>query len=187
MPHMPDHLSFSADMLKIHQNADAPRFTRIAQPELVKLANTRLQKDFLPIFTTNMELTSRKPYDDKLGLMDVYMPGRWDTTSNLIFMEAIVQGQSIGEWDGTAVYAHFTPTTSGQHLIAVHFTGFQTTMRLHGPWGTTTATTATTSDAGAVMALANAMAGQSIYFTVDCVVPNNLAGTGYIEAIEAFN
>jgi hypothetical protein len=53
--------------------------------------------------------------------------------------------------------------------------------------GTTTATTATTSDVGAVLALANAVAGQSIYFAVDCVAPNNLSGIGYIEAIEAFN
>ena len=179
--------AFAALQLDTHKTVDTPKINRLTHPQLLQLANTRLQKQFLPVFSTVMELTPRKPFDQTLGLMDVYMPGRWDTTSNLIFMDAIVQGQQAGEWAGSAVYAHFTPTTSGQHLIAVHFTGFQATMRLHGPWGTATAATATVHDAGAVLAFAEATVGTSIFFTIDCVVPNNLPGIGYIQAVEAFN
>ena len=177
----------TAKQLEIHKSVDAPKIGRLTHPQLLQLASTRLQKPFLPTFSTVMDLTARNPYDKILGSMDIFQPGRWDTASNLIFMGAIVQGKLAGEWTGSAAYAHFTPITSGQHLIAVHFTGFQTTMRLHGPWGTATATTSTVHDAGAVIVFAQAAAGTSIYFTIDCIVPGNLPGIGYLQAVEAFN
>jgi hypothetical protein len=110
------------------------------------------------------------------------MPGRWDTGSNLIFMDTMRQvGPSPGEWEGSAAYIRFAPPSSGTFLIVGHFTGYQTTMHLRGPWGETTAYIAETSDSGVV--LAQWTGDQEFDFTLTCTVPNNDYGLGYIESI----
>lgn len=83
-----------------------------------------------------MRLTCRAPWQDGIGGMDFYQPGRWDTESDMVFMTAIVDGPSPGMWDGTAGYAHFTPPAPGNYLVAWLFTGNGTTASMYGPWGT---------------------------------------------------
>src|SRR5262245_5649628 len=86
-----------------------------------------------------MTLTARHPHDPA-GLMDVYHPGRWDCSSNLVFMDVIRQvGPSVGEWDGSVVYAQFKAPSNGTYLVVGNFSGYQITLNLNGPWGKTTA------------------------------------------------
>ena len=177
----------AAPSLEIHRAGNGPTFTRLSQAQVADLVKLRLPQFPIIQLSTSMDLTARQPFDGNSGRMDVYKPGRWDTSQNLIYMDAIVQGSLVGEWDGSVVYAQFTPTTAGAHLIAVHFSGVQATMRLNGPWGVTTAATETVNDPGVVLASWEAAAGKTIFFTVDCVVPNNLPGLGYIDSIQAFN
>ena len=113
------------------------------------------------------------------------MPARWDTSSNLIFMETIRQvGPSPGEWEGSAASVNFKPPSAGTFLIVGNFTGYETTMHLHGPWGETTAYTALTSDSEAVLALWTG--DQELWFDMNCTAPDNGYRIGYIESIQVF-
>jgi hypothetical protein len=156
---------------------------RLSPARLTDLAAELAKKPVVFLPQALMELTPRYPYDAKHGNVDVYMPGRWDTTSNLIFMDAIVQLGGPGEWEGSVAYIEFKPASTGTFLIVGNFTGYQTTFHLHGPWGDNTAYTALTSDSGVVMAL---WAGGELEFTLNCTVPNNEYGIGYIESIQVF-
>jgi hypothetical protein len=95
-----------------------------------------------------MDLTARRPYDEVAGLMDFYEPGRWDSKYNTVMMSGIKIGPTPGQWDGTVGYIQFKAPKAGTYLIVVHFTGYQITMKLSGPWGTAIGTTATASDPG---------------------------------------
>lgn len=174
-------------LLKKRQKVKAPRVKRISWANLSKLVRDITADPFITFSKDPvMEISPRHPYDP-LGLMDVYKPGRWDCTSNLLFMETIVTGGSPGVWDGTVVYANFKATQAGAYLIVGNFSGYQITMQLHGPWGNNTAYTATTSDRGAVIALWTASAAnQSVYFTMNCITGNNQLGMGYLESIQVF-
>jgi hypothetical protein len=164
---------------------EAPTVKRLSQAQLVEAASGLAKKPFKEAPKALMELTARSPFDATHGNIDVYAPGRWDTSWNLIFMDAIRQvGPSVGEWEGSAAYIYFKPPSSGTFLIVGHFTGYQTTMHLNGPWGENTAYTAKTSDSGAVTALRDASA--EFEFTMHCTVPDNGYGIGYIESVQAF-
>jgi hypothetical protein len=161
---------------------EAPTVHRLSHAELADRASDLAER---PVTLLReplvLELTARHPYDEH-GNIDVYKPGRWDTSSNQILMDTIRQvGPSPGEWEGSAAYIDFKPPSSGTYLIVAHFTGYQTTMHLRGPWGDTTAYTAQTSDSGAVVAL---WTGQEVNFTMDCRVPDNGYGIGVIESIQ---
>ena len=174
-------------LLKKRQKVKAPKVKRLSWPNLSKLVKEITADPYL-VFSKNpvMEISPRHPYDP-LGLMDVYKPGRWDCSSNLLFMETIVTGSSPGMWEGTVVYANFKATQAGTYLIVGNFSGYKITMQLHGPWGNSTAYTATTSDKGAVLALWTATAAnQSVYFTMNCITGNNQLGMGYLESIQVF-
>ena len=110
------------------------------------------------------------------------MPGRWDTTSDLIFMDTIVHTGTEGEWSGSAAYIAFRPPAPATYLIVVHFTGAEITMHLTGPWGENTAYTESTADAGAVVAL---WTGGEASFGLHCT-DNNDYSLGYIESIQVF-
>jgi hypothetical protein len=129
-----------------------------------------------------LELSARRPYDAVHGLMDVYMPGRWDTTSDLIFMTPIVTGSSPGEWTGSVAYIQFIPDSPGTYLVLCNFTGFETTAHLHGPWGETTAFTAETTDNGVVSAVWDGSGGTNLFFTVNFTA----SILGYIRSIQVF-
>ena len=175
------------DQLQLHTTVEAPRVASLTRTEVVELAKTRLNRPFVPIFSTYMQLSARQPYDAVNGNVDVYMPGRWDTSSDLIFMDAIVQGAQVGEWTGSAAYVRFNAQTSGNHLIAVNFTGADITMRLNGPWGTATANATSVSTSFVVLAEWSVTAGEPLFFTIDCVNASNLPDLGYIKSIQAFN
>jgi hypothetical protein len=166
---------------------DVPQFTRAGQDTLADMAS---DLGVGPGIVFNeallMELSARQPYDANHGNIDVYKPGRWDTSSNLIFMDTIRQvGPSPGEWDGSASYIEFTPPSNGTYLIVGNFTGYQTTAHLIGPWGENTGYTAQTSDSGVVVALY--ATDQQFQFNLNFTAPNNGYGLGYIESIQVFS
>jgi len=162
---------------------EAPVIRRVEGARLTELASELAKRPLVPVPAAVMELTARTPWVAH-GNVDVYRPGRWDTSSNLIFMDTIRQvGPSVGEWDGSVAYVEFKPPSAGTYLIVVHFTGYQTTAYLNGPWGQNTAYTAAVTDSGVVLGLWTAGQGE---FTLHFTVPNNEYGLGYIESIQAF-
>ena len=127
-------------------------------------------------------LTPRHPYDESSkARIDSYHPGRWDTESDLVYMSPIVQtGPSPGEWDGTVIYASLPNLGTGVYLVSGIFSGYDITMSLHGPWGTTTAYNAVTSTTTSVLATATVNTG--LFFTLNC----KGTGLGYLSAIEIY-
>lgn len=165
--------------------ADAPKVQKVGMERLAVLATEVAKKQVKPGPTAIMTLSARVPYDAARGNIDVYKPGRWDTTSNLIFLDTIRQvGQSVGEWEGSVAYIEFKPPSNGTYLIVGHFTGYQTTMHLNGPWGEITAYTAETSDAGTVVAVWTG--SQPFQFTMLCKTADNGYSIGYIESIQVY-
>ncbi|OBH40401.1 hypothetical protein [Mycobacterium mantenii] len=133
-----------------------------------------------------LDLTARHPYADA-GYADFYQPGRWDCESDLVYMESIHQtGSSPGEWDGTAAYARFKPAQTGTYIVVVNFSGYQQTMSLYGPWGTTTAYCATTSDSAATTAIWNGTAGQSLFCTFSSRADSGYSGIAYLLSFQIF-
>ena len=170
-----------------HKVAERPVVKRATPSQLIAHAAKLAKRNISVLAAPTMELSARHPYDPA-GLIDVYKPGRWDCTSNLLFMDTIVStGPSPGEWDGTVAYARFKAPANGVYLVVAHFSGYQTTMAVHGPWGTNTAYTASTSDVGTVISLWDATAGEDLGFTLNCTAPGGEASVGYLESIQVFN
>src|SRR4051812_28943230 len=169
--------------------ADAPTVERLTDARLGELGSELLDRPVMPGAQAALELSARHPYDDARGNVDVYRPGRWETTDGgpggLMYMEAVRHGPQAGEWEGSVAYVEFRPPSSGTYLVVGHFTGYQTTMHLNGPWGESTAYTPTTSDSGAVTAFL-AADGTSLNFTLHCEAPDNGWGMGYIESIQVY-
>lgn len=139
--------------------SDSPpdvRPARLAEPTLRQLASQRLVdmpeakslsraqlKKLEPAFaaapspTVVMSLSARKPFGQR-GSIDVYRPGRWDCSSDQVFLDPIVV-HSPGVWDGSVVYGSFKAPTTKAYLLAVHFYGADLTVHLSGPFGDTTA------------------------------------------------
>jgi hypothetical protein len=166
--------------------AEVPQFTRVSQDALAEIASgLGVAPGIVLRETLVMELTARQPYDATYGNIDVYQPGRWDTTENLIFMDTIVQtGPDPGEWDGSASYITFKPASDGSYLCVGNFSGSAITAQLDGPWGQTTAYTATASDSGVVTAMYST--GQLFEFNLNFTAAGNNYGIGYIESIQVF-
>lgn len=163
------------------RSVEFPSVTRVSLEQLAKLITPLTDKPVKAPKTPLMELSCRRPFDETFGNIDVYRPGRWDTTSDLIYMSSIIQtGPSPGEWDGSVVYGSFKAPTAGTYLVVGNFSGYDCTMRLNGPWGTTTAYTAETSDSGAVLALWTG--DGSLWFTMSCTG----GYIGYLESIQVF-
>lgn len=157
--------------------------SKLSREALADKVSTAHQRTLSLTDPALLNLTARHPYD-AAGHMDYYMPGRWDTEIDLVFMDAIVNGKSPGMWEGTAGYIQFTAPTSGDFLVAVHFSGYQTTMELNGPWGTNTARTATPQDEAAVLALWSGKAGDGLYCTISCKEDSGSYGIGYLKSFE---
>lgn len=164
-----------------HLAVDTPSIERISRAQVAQLAK-KVSNERMDVSTTPvLELSARHPFDAARGRIDSYHPGRWDTESNLVYMTAIHQvGPSVGEWDGTVIYAMFDAPASGTYLIVGNFSGHDCTMRLSGPWGQTEAHTATTSDPGAVMA--SWSGSGALFFTMTC--QGSLMG--YLESLQVF-
>ena len=166
---------------------ETPAIKRTSQAQLIAHAAKFAKRSINALAAPTMELSARHPYDPA-GLIDVYKPGRWDCTSNLLSMDTIVMtGPSPGEWEGTVAYGTFKAPANGTYLVVAHFSGYQTTMELHGPWGNNTAYTATTSDTGVAISLWTANAGDNLSFTLNCTAPGGQASIGYLESIQIFN
>jgi hypothetical protein len=156
---------------------------RIGDALLAALVADRLDRG---LGTPVIELTARHPFADN-GWIDVYQPGRWDCESDAVYLSSIVQvGPSPGEWDGSVCYARFTATAAGTYIVVVNFTGYQQTMSLNGPWGTTTAHTATTSDAGTTTALWTANAGDTLFCTFSSRSDSGYAGLSFLDSFQVF-
>ena len=93
----------------VRESIEAPSFDRVSHTQLAEAASELAKTPIKPGPTALLELSARHPYD-ALGNIDVYKPARWDTSSNLIFMDSIRQvGESVGEWEGSAAYIEFKP------------------------------------------------------------------------------
>jgi hypothetical protein len=173
---------FTADALKERVKAKSPRVAVVAREKLIELASKLSAKTVKISGTPAMALTARHPHDPA-GFMDVYHPGRWDCESNLVFMEAIKQvGPSVGEWDGSVVYARFTAPSTGSYLVVGNFSGYQITLNMQGPWGNNTAYCPTTSDHGQATALWAGTAGKTLFFTASMTGPI----MGYLESLQIY-
>ena len=98
-------------------------------------------------------------------------------------MDVIRQvGASVGEWEGSVVYARFNAPSNGTYIVVANFSGYQITMNLHGPWGNSTAYCPTTSDHAQATALWAGTAGKTLFFSI------NLTGPiiGYLEPVQVF-
>ena len=175
------HGSLRGSTPETHVSIDVPLLHRVSGARIAELASELAHEDIAATGPALLELTARRP-DHPLGNLDVYMPGRWDTTSDLIFMDTIVQTGPAGEWVGSAAYIGFRPEAAATFLVVGHFTGQEITMHLTGPWGENTAYTASTSEAGAVVAL---WTGGEASFGMHCT-DNNEYSIGYIESVQVF-
>jgi hypothetical protein len=114
-----------------------------------------------------LELSARRPYSDK-GLIDGLWVGRWDTTSDQIFMDPIVStGPSVGEWKGTVIYGRFKAPTSANYRVAVNFYGYSISMRLSGPWGSSVVSSFDNTPT-LLSGECPAAAGETVWFTLSC-------------------
>lgn len=137
--------------------------------------------------TLVLDLTARHPYADA-GYMDMFHPGRWDCESDLVYMTSIHQvGATPSEWDGTAAYARFTAPAAATYIVVVNFSGYQQTMSLNGPWGTSTAYTPTTSDTAAATALWTGTAGQTLYCTFSSKADGGDSGIAFLDSFQVYN
>jgi hypothetical protein len=100
-----------------------------------------------PSPTVVLSLSARKPFG-RTGLIDVYKPGRWDCSSDLLFLDPIVVS-APGVWTGSVVYGTFTAPTKKTYLLVVHFYGADITLHMDGPFGTITAHSQNNSAAAA--------------------------------------
>jgi hypothetical protein len=140
----------------------------------------------LNLGTLELDLTARHPHADA-GLMDFYAPGRWDCTYDLVYMMSIHQvGPSVGEWEGTVGYARFKAPAEAAYIVVVNFSGYEQTMGLYGPWGVTTAYSATTSDSPSTVALWNGTAGQDLYCEFSSRSNDGYSGIAYLNSFQVF-
>jgi len=161
-----------------HILIQSPKVERFTKKKLEELTTKHLNKNDLLSIVDVLELSAQNPYN-AIGNMDFYKPGRWDTSSNLVFMDVIVNGPLPGEWEGTVGYVHFTAPADGTYVVFIYFTGYQTTMLAYGPWGTIEASTATTDDTGLLLAVWSGNAGDNLYFNINCYGPV----IGYLESV----
>jgi hypothetical protein len=114
-----------------------------------------------------LELSARHPWDDA-GLIDGYHVGRWDSSTDTIYMSPIVQtGPTIGEWDGTVLYGKFTAPAAGTYQIVATFYGWQITMRLSSPAAPALATSVENAPT-TVSTQVTLAAGQKTWFNLNC-------------------
>ena len=159
---------------------------QVSRLPLERLANIVKGKQGRDLGEVALELTARHPWAPT-GYADFYAPGRWDCESDLVYMSAIHQvGASVGEWEGTVGYARFTAPAQGSYIVVVNFSGYQQTMRLNGPWGTSTAHSATTSDSAAATAIWDGAAGQVLYCTFSSRSDSGFAGIAYLDSMQIF-
>jgi hypothetical protein len=175
-------LAQSIAQLNSHRVVKAPAVKNQSVASLAAAAAQIITQGGVPALMPTMELSARHPYDPA-GRMDVYMPGRWDCKYDLLFMDALVTGPGSGEWNGTICYVTFTTPANGNYLVAANFSGYQITMRLAGPWGESTAYSATPSAHTAVTSLWTGSAGELLEFSLHCTGGGVI---GYLKSVQIF-
>jgi len=163
--------------------AAAPKKVNTLSPsKLAVLAGKVANWKGIPALTPLMELTARHPYDPA-GSMDFFEPGRWDCTYDLVFMMPRLDGPCNVVWGPSCAYVAFKAPANGTYLVAANVTGYKVTMKMQGPWGDSTAYSATTSSAAAVTAIWPATAGQNLYFTL---IISAGTSVGYLKSFQMF-
>ena len=167
--------------LKEQKELVAERQPLISEADLAKVVS-QLTKD-QAVLNAMMQLSARQPYDAVLGSVDMYQPGRWDTSLDLIFMFPIVHPNpsSPGEWTGSVGYINFKPPSTGTYVMVVHFYGYQMTMNLNGPAGTTTAFSSSNTPT-AVGMLFTGSGGTATSFSFACTG----IYVGFVQLIQVF-
>jgi hypothetical protein len=165
---------------KLRKPGKTPKVKRITAANLTRHVSKLTAKETFSV-DLMLELTARHPYD-AAGLMDFYKPGRWDCTSDLVFMDVIVTGPEPGEWDGTVGYVQFTAPSADLYVVVTNFSGYQITMSQYGPWGVDSAYNATNATSASVLSLWSGAAGEGLFFNVSCTGPI----IGYLESIQIF-
>ena len=169
----------TVEELNRFQTVESPTVEQVSFEQISRQAAKLHGGDAALSSTAVMELTARKPYHSS-GRMDFYRPGRWDSTYNQIYLSPMVYGPLPGQWEGTVGYMYFKAPVAATYIVAVNFTGYQTTMKMNGPWGTATGYTATASTPGTVLAIWTATAGANLYFTISC---SNL---GFLQSVQIY-
>jgi hypothetical protein len=154
--------------LKQNQTFTRPKAQRLSDVNLAAIVLRDAGKGVFhpPLNPPLMQLSARHPYDP-LGYVEMYEPGRWDTSTDTVFMTPITHGNSVSEWTGTAAYIYFTPPTNGTYILVAEFYGYQVVMTLNAAGGTTTASSHGNSPA-AVTALFSGNAGVQNWFNLAC-------------------
>ena len=160
-----------------------PEVTRVPRARIIELVKLQHGVAFIPIHFANLELSARAPYNAALGRIDV-TNAFWNTTTNAIDLQPKFPS-SPSDNDVSLVSGVFLPPTTGQHLVAVHFTGVDIRMDLNGPWGTTSAMSNGAQQTA--VALLNATAGVHVDFFCTAHATSNNAGLASLGLIEVFN
>ncbi|QAY72706.1 hypothetical protein ET445_04450 [Agromyces protaetiae] len=146
---------------------------RLSPSQWRDLLRERESRPFDLLDAPIVALSARRPWDPAARL-DVFQPGRWDTTYDLVFLASdyAENSRSIG-------YVDFVAPADGVYLVALRFSGHQTSMRLTGPWGLASTSSATTSDHPTVTAVWTGSLGSTLHFSF------SLTGgiMGYLEEI----
>jgi hypothetical protein len=154
----------------------------ISEAGLAKLVS-QLTDGPVALKTPVLQLSARQPYNAALGFVEMYAPGRWDTSSDQIFMDPIVHPKpdSLGEWTGSAGYITFTPPASATYVMILHFYGYQITMSLNGPGGTATAASSSNTSTAVAM-LFTGSSGTNTGFSFACTG----IYLGFVQSIQVF-
>ncbi|WP_152031023.1 hypothetical protein [Agromyces aureus] len=152
----------------------ASRAGRISSARLSEAVRHRHDQLIEGLDAPVISMSARHPWVDG-GRIDMFKPGRWDTEYDLVFMSSdfAPNSASIG-------YGAVVAPSDGTYLVAVRFSGHETTLRLQGPWGVQTAFSATTSDHPTLTAVWTGAAGAHLNFTF--LFTGGIIG--YLEAID---
>lgn len=147
------------------RNERAPTYTKMTDAQVHAKIDYQLGKaKYRGPARLPPQLNARKPWITGANI-DVYRPGRWDSSYNVVFFRTIVTGDSVGEWDGTVGYVEFKPPSTGQYLVMTHFSGYKARCDVSGPWGVSSSATETTSEEGLVATVYTATNTNKLYFT----------------------
>jgi hypothetical protein len=160
------------------------RVPPLVPSQLLPLVADQFEQPIAALEDAVLELTARHPCDLPTGLMNVYVPARWDSTANWVVMDGVAPG---GE-SGTRAWVEFQAPAATTYLVAVSFVGIQMTMRLLGPWGINTAHTETASEVVTAVALwTAAAAGRNLQFTMNCFSDGaDSGGVALLHSVQVF-
>ena len=154
----------SAEMLKNPGPVFHAAIEELRSVEAPDVSSVKLPEQPVKPF---LELSARHPYDTQ-GLIDGLWVGRWDTSSDQIFMSPIVAtGPSPGQWTGTVIYGNFKAPANGNYRVIATFYGYQISMSLNGPWGSNVATSVNNIPV-TLAGECPGTAGQTLWFTMAC-------------------